>query len=65
MFGCVGDHGITMTADELKQIRLFRQHLTDKADKITVVKDLNGIQAQFTVKIFYSLKISCNENITE
>lgn len=65
MSGCVGDSGIIMTSDELKQIRLFRQHLTDKADKITVVKDLNGIQAQFTVNIFYSLKIRCNENITE
>lgn len=40
-----------MTVEELKQIRLFRQHLTDKADKMTVVKDLNGIQAQFTVNI--------------
>lgn len=54
-----------MTADELKQIRLFRQHLTDKTDKITVVKDLNGIQAQFISNVFYSLKIRCNENITE
>lgn len=54
-----------MTVEELKQIRLFRQHLTDKADKMTVVKDLNGIQAQFTVNILYSLKIRCNENITE
>lgn len=40
-----------MTVEELKQIRLFRQHLTDKVDKMTVVKDLNGIQAQFTVNI--------------
>ena len=37
--------------DELKQIQLYRQHLTDKADKHTVCHDLNGIQAQFTVNM--------------
>jgi hypothetical protein len=45
--------------DELKQIQLYRQHLTGKADKHTVCHDLNGIQAQFTVNVEHSLKIRC------
>ena len=49
--------------DELKQIQLYRQHLTDKADKHTVCHDLNGIQAQFTVNVEHSLRIRCNESI--
>jgi len=49
--------------DELKQIQLCRQHLTDKTDKHTVCHDLNGIQAQFTVNVEHSLKIRCNEKI--
>lgn len=54
-----------MTIEELKQVRLSRQHLTDKKDKLTVVQNLNGIQSQFTVNVFYSLKIRCSEKITE
>lgn len=46
-----------MTHEELKQIRLFRQHLTDQTDKITVVRDLCGIQCQFMSNAFHSLKI--------
>ncbi len=46
-----------MTENELKQIRLYRQHLTNKADKITVVKDLCGVQAQFMTNAMHSLKI--------
>ena len=34
---------------ELKQIQLCRQHLTEKADKITVCHDLNGLQARIMV----------------
>jgi hypothetical protein len=51
------------TINELKQIQLQRQHLTDKADKQTVCHDLNGLQAQFMVNVEYSLRIRCNEKI--
>lgn len=53
----------TISADELKQIHLYRQHLTCKADKRTVCHDLNGIQAQFMSNVEHSLKIRCNEKI--
>lgn len=36
---------------ELKQIQLYRQHLTDKGSVHTVCHDLNGIQAQFMVHV--------------
>ncbi len=50
-----------MTIQELKQIQLYRQHLTNRADKITVVKDLCGVQAQFMANALHSLKIRCND----
>ncbi len=52
-----------MTANELKQIRLYRQHLTDRADRITVAKDLLGLQSQFTSMAYHSLIIRCNESL--
>ena len=48
---------------ELKQIQLYRQYLTDKADRRTVCRDLNGLQAQFMVNVEHSLRIRCNERI--
>ncbi len=30
--------------ERLKQIRLYRQHLTDRADKRTVLHERNGVQ---------------------
>lgn len=56
---------IAMTLYELKQIHLHRQHLTDSADKITVVKDLCGVQAQFMGNAMHSLKIRCNDYDSE
>ncbi len=50
-----------MTLYDLKQIQLYRQHLTDSADKITVVKDLCGIQSQFMSNALHALKIRCTE----
>lgn len=50
--------------NDLKQIRLFRQHLTEPADKLTVCRDLNGLQAQFMVNVYYALKVRCKEEIT-
>ena len=54
-----------LSIQELKQIQLSRQHLTEKADKLTICHDLNGFQAQIMVNVFHSLKIRCNENITK
>ena len=51
-----------MTAEELKQIRLYRQHITDPADKETVVKDLCGVQCQFLTNAYHSLRIRCKED---
>lgn len=53
-----------MTINELKQVRLHRQHITNKADKQTVCHDLNGLQSQFTVNVYYSLKARCSDDIT-
>lgn len=53
-----------MTTQDLKQTQLFRQHLTDPADKLTVVRDLCGIQCQFMANALHSLQIRCNENVT-
>lgn len=53
-----------MTTQDLKQIQLFRQHLTDPADKLTLVRDLCGIQCQFMANAFHSILIRCNENVT-
>ena len=36
-----------MTTEDIKTLRLYRQHLSFKADRQTVLRDLNGIQAQF------------------
>ena len=52
-----------MTIKELKQIRLYRQHLTDRADKQTVVKDLCGLQCQFMSYAYHSLRIRCSETL--
>ena len=52
-----------LSTHELKQIQLSRQHLTDKADKHTVCRNLNGFQSQFTVNVEHSLRIRCNEVI--
>ncbi|MBD5137785.1 MAG: winged helix DNA-binding domain-containing protein [Ruminococcus sp.] len=53
-----------MNEYEIKQLRLHRQHITNKSDKHTVCHDLNGLQSQFTVNVYYGLKIRCNEEIT-
>ena len=52
-----------MTVEELKRIRLYRQHLTDRADKQTVVKDLCGLQCQFMTYAYHSLRIRCSETL--
>lgn len=50
-----------MTTDELKQIHLYRQHLTNKVDKLSVVRDLCGIQSQYLSNAYHSLFIRCTD----
>lgn len=46
-----------MTVEELKIRQLTNQYLITPADKMTVVRDLCGVQAQFMVNAMHSLKI--------
>ena len=50
-----------MTAEELKLRRLTNQHLIEKTDKLTAVRDLCGVQAQFMSNAIHSLKIRCHD----
>jgi len=51
--------------EDIKRFRLCGQHLTNKTDKRTVVRDLNGLQSQFMSNAFHGLRIRCNENVSE
>lgn len=50
-----------MTAEEIKIRQLTNQYLLKPADKLTVVRDLLGIQAQFMGNVMHSLKIRCSD----
>lgn len=50
-----------MTVDEIKLRRMTNQYLITPADKLIVVRDLCGIQAQFMVNAIHSLKIRCSD----
>lgn len=50
-----------MTVDELKVRQLTNQYLIVPSDKLTVVRDLCGIQSQFMINAMHSLKIRCND----
>lgn len=50
-----------MEAEEIKIRQLTNQYLITPADKITVVRDLCGVQAQFMVNALHSLKIRCTD----
>lgn len=50
-----------MTLEEIKLRRLMNQHLVTSADKMTVVRDLCGVQAQFFPNALHSLKIRCGD----
>lgn len=53
-----------MEISDIKAIRLYRQHFTAKADRHTVLHDLNGLQAQFMAMAEHALKIRCSEPLT-
>lgn len=48
-----------MTIEELKIRQLTNQHLTSPTDKMTVLHDLCGVQAQFMSNAMHSLRIRC------
>lgn len=48
-----------MTTEEIKIRQLTNQYLIVPADKLTVVRDLCGIQAQFMSNAIHSLRIRC------
>ena len=48
-----------MTLEEIKLRRLVGQYLLAPADKLTVVRDLCGVQAQFLSNAVHALKIRC------
>ena len=54
-----------MTVDDIRAVRLFRHHLTDPADRLTVARDLCGLQAQFTVNARHALSIRSRETLTD
>lgn len=51
--------------EEIRQRILFGQHITNKADKQTVCRDLNGLQAQFLSHAHHALRIRCSEPLAE
>lgn len=50
-----------MTKEELKIRQLTNQYLIEPAEKLHVVKDLCGVQAQFMTNALHSLKIRCSD----
>lgn len=50
-----------MTLEEIKIRQLTNQYLIEKADKLTVVKDICSVQSQFLVNAIHSLRIRCND----
>ena len=50
-----------MTSEELKIRQLTNQHILSPADKLTVVRDLCGLQAQFMANAMHSLQLRTND----
>ena len=50
-----------MTIEELKIRQLSNQYLISPSDKMTVICDLCGVQAQFMPNAMHALKIRCND----
>ena len=50
-----------MTLEELKIHQLTNQYLITHSDKMTVIRDLCGVQAQFMPNAMHSLKIRCSD----
>ena len=52
---------MTDKLQEIKLRRLTNQYLIQKADKLTVLRDLCGVQAQFFSNAVHSLRIRCRD----
>ncbi|MBQ8497698.1 MAG: winged helix DNA-binding domain-containing protein [Clostridia bacterium] len=50
-----------MYAEEIKIRQMTNQYLIQKTDKLTAVRDLCGVQAQFMSNAIHSLKIRCHD----
>lgn len=50
-----------MTVEELRIRQLTNQHLITPADKMTVLHDLCGVQAQFMANAIHALRIRCSD----
>lgn len=57
--------GITISREERLRCILHGQHLTAPAEKLTVCRDLNGLQAQYVGNAFHALRIRCSEPLAE
>ena len=54
-----------MTEYELKVRQLTNQYLITPGKKQTVLRDLNGFQAQFMINALHSMKIRCTDYTPE
>lgn len=54
-----------MTLEEVKLRRLSGQHLLQKQDTQTVVKDLCGVQSQFLSHALHALSLRCDTVSTD
>ncbi len=50
-----------MTTEEIKIRQMANQHLLEPAEKIRVLHDFCGVQAQFMGNVMHSLKIRCSD----
>ncbi len=51
-----------MTKEEIKLRQMTGQHLLTPSDKMTVLHDLMGVQAQFMTNAYHSLFIRCHDH---
>lgn len=49
-----------MTLEEIKIRRLANQYLTEKGEKLRVIHDLMGFQAQFMSNALHSMRLRCS-----
>ena len=56
---------VSMTQNELRLRQLTNQYLLTKADKRTVLRDLNGVQAQFMTNALHAMTIRCSDYTPE
>ena len=49
-----------MTLEEIKIRRLANQYLTEKGEKLRVIHDLMGFQAQFMSNALHSMRLGCS-----